>query len=85
MCLAAPSNAYFHAFCENPFYHPFECIQRKYLAFNVAHMKIHYSMIGSLPSQHLAVLRNIQFFLVSLLKRYIEVFKDQLERSSFRN
>ena len=40
-CLAVPSNAYFHDFCDNPFYQPFECIQRKYLAFNVAHMKIH--------------------------------------------
>ena len=32
-CLAAPSNAYFHAFCDNPLYQPFECIQDKYLAF----------------------------------------------------
>ena len=31
--LAARSNAYFHAFCDNPFYQSFECIQRKYLAF----------------------------------------------------
>ena len=37
--LATPSNAYFSAFCDNPFYQPFECIQRKYLAFNVTHVK----------------------------------------------
>ena len=61
-CLAAPTNAYFHAFCDNPFYQPFECIQRKYLAFNVAHMKIHNSIIGSLTSQHLVMLRNVQLF-----------------------
>ena len=40
--LATPSNAYFYAFCDNPF---FECIQRKYLAFNVAHMKINNSIV----------------------------------------
>ena len=61
-CLAAPTNAYFHAFCDNPFYQPFECIQRKYLAFNVAHMKIYNSMIGSVKPQHLAMLRNFQLF-----------------------
>ena len=61
-CLAAPSSAYFHEFCDNPFYQPFECTQRKYLAFNVAHMKIHHSIIGSLKPQHLAMLRNFQLF-----------------------
>ena len=61
-CLAAPSNTYFHALCDNPFYQPFKCIQRKYLAFNVAHMKIHHSIIGSLTPQHLAMLRNFQLF-----------------------
>ena len=61
-CLAAPSNTYFHAFCDNSFYQPFECIQRKYLAFNVAHMKIHHRIIGSLTPQHLAMLRNFQLF-----------------------
>ena len=61
-CLAAPSSAYFHAFCDNPFYQPFECIQRKYLAFNVAQMKMHNITIGSLTPQHLAMLRNFQLF-----------------------
>ena len=62
-CLAAPSNAHFQAFCDNPFYQPFECnIQQKYLAFNVAHMKIHHSIIGLLTPQHLAMLRNYQLF-----------------------
>ena len=60
--LAAPSNAYLHVFCDNPFYQPFECIQRKYLSFNVAHMKIHNSIIGSLTPQHLAMLKNVQLF-----------------------
>ena len=60
--LAALSYAYFHAFCDNPFYQPFECIQRKYLAFNVEHMKIYNSIIGSLTPQHLAMLRNFQLF-----------------------
>ena len=60
-CLAAPSNAYFHAFCDNPFYQPFECIQRKYLAFNAARMKMHNSMIGSLTSQHLAMVRKLKY------------------------
>ena len=59
-CLAAPSNAYFHAFCDNPFYQPFEYIQGKYLAFNVTHMRTHNSIIGSLRPQHLAMLRNSQ-------------------------
>ena len=62
-CLAAPSNAHFQAFCDNPFYQPFECnIQQKYLVFNVAHMKIHHSIIGLLTPQHLAILRNYQLF-----------------------
>ena len=61
-CLAAPSNAYFHAFCDHPFFQPFECIQRKYLAFNVAHMKIHNSLIDLLTPKHLVMLRNFQLF-----------------------
>ena len=59
-CLSAPSN--FHAFCDNPFYQPFECIQHKYLTFNVGHMKIHNSIIGFLTPQHLVILRNFQLF-----------------------
>ena len=55
-CVAVPSNAYFHAFCDNLFYQPFECVQRKCFAFNVAHMKIHHSIIGLLTPQHLAML-----------------------------
>ena len=35
-CLEAPSNAYFHAFYDNPFYQPFECIQR-----NIWHLMLH--------------------------------------------
>ena len=61
-CLATLSNAYFHAFCDNPFYQSFECIQRKYLTFNVVHMKIHHSIIGSLTPQHLAMLRHFLLF-----------------------
>ena len=61
-CLAVPSNTYFHAFCDNPFYQPFECIQRKCFAFNVAIMKIHHSIIGLLTPQPLAMLRNFQLF-----------------------
>ena len=51
-CLAALSNAFFHTFCDNLFYQPFECIQRRYLAFNIAHMRIHNSIIGSLTPKH---------------------------------
>ena len=61
-CLAPPSNAYFHAFCDNPFYKPSEYIQLKYLAFNVTHMKIHNSIIGSLTPEPLAMVRNFQLF-----------------------
>ena len=58
--LAAPSNAYFHAFCDNPFYQPFQCIQCKCLALKITFMKMHNSIIGSLTPQHLAMLRNFQ-------------------------
>ena len=61
-CLAAPSNAYFHAFCDNPFYQPFQCIQCKCLALKITFMKMHNSIIGSLTPQHLAMLRNFQLF-----------------------
>ena len=61
-CLAPPSNAYFHAFCDNLFYEPSEYIQRKYLAFNVAHMKIHNNIIGSLTPEPLVMVRNFQLF-----------------------
>ena len=74
-CLATPSNAYFHVFGDNPFYQPFECIQRKYLAFNVAHMKIHNSIIGSLTPQHLAMLRNFQLFQFLYLKDTLKYSK----------
>ena len=60
--LVAPSNAHFHALYDNPFYQPFECIQRKCLTFNVAHMEMHNSIIGLLIQQHLAMLRNFQLF-----------------------
>ena len=56
------SNARFHAFYDDPFYQPFEYIQRKYLAFNVAHIEVHNSIIGSLTLLHLAMLRNFKLF-----------------------
>ena len=53
-------HAYFRVFRDNSFYQLSEWIQRKYLAFNVAHIKIHNRIIGSFIPQQLAMLRNFQ-------------------------
>ena len=52
----------FSCFFDNPFYQPFKYIQRKYLPFNAAPIKINNSIIGSLTPEHLAMLRNFQLF-----------------------
>ena len=80
--LAARSNAYFHAFCDNPFYQPFECIQRKYLAFCTYGDKQKHNLFPYTAA--LGYAEKFPAFAISLLKRYIEVFKDLLESSSFR-
>ena len=82
-CLAAPSNAYFHAFCDNPFYQPFACIQRKYLVFcTYVDTRQHNWFLHIAP---LGYDETFPAFSVTLLKRYIEEFKDLLESSSFRD
>ena len=40
-CQPAPSNVYFHAVYNNPFFTPFECIQRKLITFNVNRLQFH--------------------------------------------
>ena len=76
--LAAPPNSYFHVFCDNPFHQSFEFIQRKGLTFNVAHMKIHKSITGSLTPQHVPMLQNFKLFQFLFWKdtlKYSRIYK----------
>ena len=51
-CQSAPSNVYFHAFYNNPFFIPFECIQRKLITFNVNRVQFHSHAYNQLTPVH---------------------------------
>ena len=61
-CLAVPSSAYFNAFCDNSFFQPFGCIQRKHLTFSVTQLKVYNKTVDVFTPQRLALLRNLQLF-----------------------
>ena len=56
---SALSNVYFHAVCNNPFFTPFECIQRKLITFHVNRLQFHSHAYNHLTPVHKAMLRDL--------------------------
>ena len=58
-CQPAPSNVYFHAVYNNPFFTPFECIQRKLITLHVNRLQFHSHAYNHLTPLHRAMLRDL--------------------------
>ena len=58
-CQSAPSNVYFQAGYNNPFFTPFECIQRKFITFNVKQLQFYSHTYNHLTPVHRGMLRDL--------------------------
>ena len=54
---SVPSNVCFYAVFNNPFFTPFECIQRKLITFNVNRLQFHSHACNHLTPVHKGMLR----------------------------
>ena len=62
---SSPTNVYFHAQVNNPFYTTFECVQRKMLTFQEHRVQVHVDAIDHFSPSHELLMRqlNVPFFI----------------------
>ena len=77
--LSPPANTYFHAFMDNPFVEPFECVRKSNFIFQPKQLRLHEAARPRLRPEHWI----FHTFQVSRFKREIPAFEPNIPISRF--